>query len=154
MHNNYIRIAIDLDLPELFELGSRYLSEMKRWAKIKYSFDRAMHFASKALLDGHQQIFIKVIDDKIVGLMWGGVAPTFWSNDVIGYDVMLYVLPEYRSISVAKELVKEYEKWCKACGAIAIHTGSNSGVFKDAAASSLYKNLGYVSGGYNFFKDL
>jgi len=150
-----IRVALDLDLLALITIAERYASERDgRWCALEFDVDRALHFGAMAIQDPNQQIFIAYEGSKVQGFMWVALTSPIWSSDIIAYDVFLYVHPEHRNLSVAKALVDEFEAWAKACGAKAIHTGANSGIFKDNAAAALYEHLGYQPGGYNFYKEI
>jgi len=149
-----VRIALDVDLPCLLSLAESYLAERERWIALTFDKERAVSFAVEAMHDPNQQIFIAYEGSLVLGFIWVGLTSPIWSSDIIGYDKFLYVHPDHRNLSVAKALVDEFEKWARICGAKAIHTGANSGVMKDMAASNLYQALGYQSGGYNFYKEI
>lgn len=150
-----VRAALELDLLTLITLGDKYVSELdNRWCALTFDPDRAMMFGADAIADPNQQIFIAYEGHQIQGFLWVALTSPIWSSDIIAYDKFIYVHPEHRNLSVAKSLVAELEAWAKVCGAKAIHTGANSGLFKDEAAATLYKHLGYQPGGFNFYKEI
>lgn len=151
-----IRIALDIDIPELVRLGmTMYVPELKRWDAITIDEDKLMYLGAMSIPDPNQQVFIATSDTgEILGFHWVCVMAPAWSSDLIGTDVLLYVHPDHRNLSVAKSLIDEFEKWAKVCGAKLIHTGANSGISKDKAAKALYQHLGYDVGGYNFYKEI
>lgn len=149
-----VRAAIELDILPLITLAKTYADEAGRWAGLKFDPDRAVYYGALAMEDPNQQIFICYEGKEIYGFMWVGLTSPVWTSDTIMYDLFLYVHPEHRNLAVATALVTESEKWAKVCGAKAVHTGANSGVFKDNAASALYQHLGYQPGGFNFYKDI
>jgi len=151
---NY-RVMIDLDIMQMLNLGEQYSKEALRFTNdMEYSPDRYVQCLINSLRDENQQVFLALNKGLIVGGLWGIITGVAWSYDCIAEDLFLYILKEYRGYSIAKELVSMMEKWAIACGAKAIHTGANSGIYKDNPAIQLYKQLGYESGGFNFYKSL
>lgn len=147
-----VRIAVDLDIINLLNVAKTYVEEASRWQQLSFNPSRAVKYASIAIEDSNQQIFICTHKGVIIGFMWGIISGQIWTDDPIAKDLFLYVLPEYRSEGIGELLIKEFEKWIKACGVEIIHTGANSGILADGPASSLYEKLGYKHGGKNYFK--
>lgn len=50
---------------------------------------------------------------SIVGLMIGALGQTYFSDEPIANDVVLYMRPEYRNEFVAKQLLDAYAGWAK-----------------------------------------
>jgi len=148
------RAAIDLDIMQLVNLAEAYATEAERWCDLSLDMDKFVKHLIFAMEDENQQIFVATVNGKIVGAVWAAISGLVWTSEVICHDLFLYVDPGYRGYTLAKGLVSMLEDWAKACGAKVIHTGANSGVFKDNPASLLYKGLGYDAGGYNFYKSL
>lgn len=151
-----IRVALDIEIPKLITLGSElYYPEIERWSTMSLDVDKLMRLGAQAIQDPNQQVFIATDDaGEILGFHWVCVTELAWSSDTIGTDILLYVHPEHRNLSVAKGLIDAFEKWAKVCGAKLIHTGASSGISEDKAALTMYQHLGYDVGGYNFYKEL
>lgn len=149
-----VRAAIDLDIIPLMTLAKDYQEEASRWSTFSFDPDRIATLAAFAIPDPTQQIFIAYKGNEVHGFMWVAIDSPVWSKDIMGYDLFLYVPKKHRNLFTAKALVGAFEKWAKACGAKAVHTGTNSGIFNDNPAEALYSHLGYVKGGANFYKEL
>lgn len=149
-----VRSAIDLDIMRLLTLGEEYAMEAERFTEFSFSPERIAEKAVQAILDPNQQIFIAYEGTEILGFMWVALDQPVWTRDIIAYDLFLYVAKGKRNLFNAKALVTEAEKWAKANGAKAMHTGANSGIFKDRPAKALYGHMGYDEGGLNFYKQL
>jgi len=151
-----IRIALDIDIPQLIMLGAEhYYPEIERYTEMTLDIDKLMALGAAAITDPNQQVFMATDDTgNILGFHWVCVTELSWSSDKIGTDLLLYVHPEHRNLSVAKGLIDAFEKWAKVCRAKLIHTGASSGISGDKAAMALYQHLGYDVGGYNFYKEL
>lgn len=149
-----VRAAIDLDILPLLTLAGEYQAEASRWSVFSFDPDRAVALAAIAVMDPMQQIFIAYKGSEVHGFIWVALDSPVWSKDIVGYDLFLYVPKKHRNLFTAKALVGAFEKWAKACGAKAVHTGTNSGIFNDNPAEALYKHLGYSQGGSNFYKEI
>jgi len=148
------RAAIDLDIMQLLNIATEYAAEAERWSDLRFDKDRLVKCLVFAIKDKDQQIFIATLRGKIVGAVWAGIDKVVWSSDKICYDLFVYVHTKHRGLSLAIGLVQMMEDWGRACGAKVIHTGANSGIFKDKPASALYEYLDYDTGGLNFYKTL
>lgn len=148
------RVAFELDLMQLLSLGKEYASEAERWFGLKFDPVRCVKYAAIAVSDKDQQIFLAMDGTKIVGFVWVAIQGQVWTPDPVCKDLFAYVLPEYRNYHVGSGLIREAEKWARACGALAFHTGANSGIKGDSGAAAMYRHLGFRDGGFNFMKDL
>lgn len=147
-----IRVAVDMDLPQLITMAQRYVDEADRYSVLNFNPTKAVTYAAMAINDKDQQIFIATDKGKLVGFMWSAIKGQVWTDNPIAGDLFLFVDKEYRSLGIGARLVIECEKWIKACGVHLIMNGANSGIGNDAGASNTYKSLGYTSGGNSFIK--
>jgi ribosomal protein S18 acetylase RimI-like enzyme len=147
-----IRVAIDLDLPNLMDIANAYINEADRWNGLDFNEDKVMKYIMFAIEDRSHNIFIAVDETtkEIVGFFWGCITGQVWSNDPIGQEMFLYVSNKARGKEIGKSLVKAFIKWCKVSGCKSIHCGAHSGIDNDKPAVSLYESLGFKVGGYNF----
>ena len=148
------RSAIDLDIMQLVNIAVEYADEAIQWKEITLDVDKLVQCIIFSMKDKDQRIFIATKKGKIIGVIWAALTGFVWSSNCICQDLFLYVDKKHRGFSVAVGLVKMMEAWAKACGAKIIHTGTNSGIFKDRPASALYEGLEYEAGGFNFYKVL
>ena len=149
-----IRVAIELDLLQLVTVARKYYDEAPMFNRLQFDSARAVHFAARAVEDPFQQIFLAFDGNKLLGFLWGGVAPTVWSPDLVAYDQCLYVLKEKRNFFVASKLVKAFEEWATYLGAKIIHVGMNSGIHNNRTAQAFYTKLGYSPGGGSLYKEI
>lgn len=155
---NTISVATVDDVPALMKLADEYAREMidnaYRWASMSYDRDCAIKSGLAAISNPNHCIFMHHDGQTIHGFIWCACSSQMWSNDLVAYDVILYVHPEHRNLNVAKALVTTFEGWAKLMGCKCIHTGAYSGVLGDRAAEALYSYLGYEQGGLNFYKEV
>lgn len=151
--NYIIRMAIDLDLMRLIEIGKEYFDETgDRWSSYTFNENKLMRAAMSALKLKEHIIFVAVDTDtkEIAGFFWGCITGQMFCNEPIAHDIFLYVRPSHRDLDIGKDLIKEFMKWCEVMGCKTIQVGANSGIGKDAPAATMYKSLGFKSGGYCF----
>ena len=146
------RIAIDLDIMQLLGVAKDYYNETEFWTNLDFNSDRLVLCLIEAIEDKDQQIFLAFKEGKLIGFMWVAIVSPVWSCDTIVQDMFLYVDRSCRGLAVSVGLVEEVEEFARACGAKMIFTAANSGIMNNKSASSLYKFLGYNTGGINYYK--
>jgi GNAT superfamily N-acetyltransferase len=149
-----IRKATNTDVITLLTVGDKYFKEVKRYNGMPLNKDRVAKYALLAIQDPSQEIFVAVINNRPVGFMWVGIVGQIWTEEPMAKDLFLYVLSEYRGRSIAKKLIIAFEEWAVSRGVRNFHTGANSGIYDDYAATQLYVKQGYSHGGRNFYKHI
>lgn len=146
-----IRIALELDIMQLVNMGKEYFDEADRWNDTVFNAKKACRYAASAMQDKSHQIFVAVNDaGMIVGFFWGKLGGQVWNDDIVAQEVFFYVMEDYRNYDTGKGLIEAFMKWAKVCGASSLQVGAHSGIEGDAPASHLYKSLGFDMTGYNF----
>jgi GNAT superfamily N-acetyltransferase len=85
-------------------------------------------------------------DERIVGMFVGGVSEFFFGPDKYGFDLLLYVAPDYRGSSAAYRLVKAAAAFCFSRGAKQLRFGVSTGI-NPASTDAFYRRLGFISSG-------
>jgi GNAT superfamily N-acetyltransferase len=143
-----IRNATYDDIPKLVEMGLK-LNQESNYAHVTYAPDRVA--ATCKLMIDQGFLIVSEKDGEVVGVMMGDVQTSWYSNERMGFDLTLYIEPQHRSGLMAARMIKQFEEWCKSMGATQIRPGVSTG---SAAASKLYKAMGYVVTGEQFLKDI
>lgn len=86
-------------------------------------------------------------EERPVGFMMGVVQPMWFSNELAGYELVLYVDKESRGGLASVRLIKDFESYCKERGAKDICVGSSAEISTDAA-KRLYFGLGFSECGF------
>lgn len=147
-----VRAALVLDINRCLDLAAEYAEEAKDYSSLNYDEIRTATSMAAAIKDPDQMIFLAIKDNILVGLMWGVCTCPVWSFDKMATDMFLYVSKGHRDLFTATSLVKAYEDWAHANGAVVILTGASSGIDDNRAAKALYRHLGFREGGQNFYK--
>lgn len=91
--------------------------------------------------------------EKPVGFMMGVVHPMWFSNELAGYELTLYVDKDHRGGLSAVRLIKDFESYCKERGAKDVCVGSSAEISTDAARR-LYTGLGFSECGFVAHKEI
>jgi GNAT superfamily N-acetyltransferase len=96
-------------------------------------------------------VFVADVGGKVVGGLIGGVTDHFFNDDLHGYELAVFILPEHRGGSSALKMMKAFEMWCVDMGAKCIDLGITTGVHEDVTGR-FYEKLGYNRSGSLFRK--
>lgn len=147
-----VRAAVEADIPTLIELGAALHAESPRFRRYPYSPRKVAEMALAVIPGGGA--LVAEIDGKIVGVMAGFVVEQWFSETKVASDLTFYILPEYRKKGrAALMLVRAFEQWAKSKGAVDVVPGASTQIDPDTTRS-FYEKLGYVTSGYQFFKEL
>jgi GNAT superfamily N-acetyltransferase len=143
----------------------RYSKENKENA---LALGKAMHLESRfrhldfsdnrvlALLE-QPNVFgaFSVYNDYVTGFFLGVVQPMWFSEKKLGFDLALYIKPEYRKRRTrdAIGLIKAFEEFCVAHGCTEMNLGSTAEI-STQSAKRLYAKLGYTECGFVSRKEL
>lgn len=86
-------------------------------------------------------------------MMIGVVQPMWFSDDLAGYELVLYVDPSHRGGLGAVRMIKDFEQYCLDRGCKDINVGSSVDVSTELT-HGLYKSLGYKTCGFVAHKEL
>jgi len=92
-------------------------------------------------------------DGLAVGMMIGVVQPMWFSDDLAGYELVLYTDPDHRGGMSAMRMVKDFESHCKKLGCKDINVGSSVDVCTDLV-NKFYSALGYKTCGFVAHKEI
>lgn len=88
-----------------------------------------------------------------IGFILGLIQESWFCEEKIGFDLGLYVLPEYRGKSLAAlRLIQSFERHCKSKGCSQISLSSSASIFEEKALR-LYEKLGYIKCGFATYKN-
>lgn len=149
-----IRPFSALDLPDAVQFFRDYEEEGSSFDFMKISVEKIMVYLVRALKSNDEFIWVDVTPEgRIKALLWGKLNYYVWSDDIIASDVFNVVRKEYRGGLGSYRLLKEFEKWGKANGAIATNMGAFSGIDGNVPALRLYEGTGYHTIGTVLIKE-
>lgn len=92
-------------------------------------------------------------NSKLVGFVCGVVHESLFNDIKRVTDIGLFILPEYRSGTVAKELIAHLEKWAREQEAQQLWMGQTTGD-NPRVVERFYNRLGFTTQGFNCLKEL
>lgn len=90
--------------------------------------------------------------EEMIGFFGGFIAPYFFADEKIAYDLALFVTKEHRGSTAAVRLIQAYERWARDAGASQIQLGVTTGVQEERTVK-LFERLGYNHCGRVLKKD-
>lgn len=99
--------------------------------------------------------FVAIKDNEYVGFLVGTCTPYFFNYSVSASQELLYVKPEYRSLTPLKKLLQVFANWAELNGALEIYTGVSVHELERAdRVSNMFSYLGFKKIGYYHMKGL
>ena len=118
-------------------------------------FDSHSMISMMELCEGNRQlcIFIDEIDGKPAGCMVGMLIPSYMNlSHWAAYNMVWFVLKEYRKTKSSLRLLKAYEGWAESMGCRDIHLGVGTEGRNDM--KKCFKRYGYKSYQTTYIKRL
>ena len=125
------------DIPEILTRLEEYLSST-HYRRIPFSKKRLTQLLKantrNDLFFGH----IAVDEDgKIVGGLTAYLVQYIFADEVFADEMCFFILPEYRSLKLAREFIKSYVEWAKRRNAKEIRMTTTSGLQSEEYAKFL-----------------
>lgn len=148
-----IRQACFLDIPEIINLGCRYVEEEVR-VVAHHSAEWNAEMSACGLIDAYsrpdQFLYVAVVDGEIVGFLWAvahQLAP--WNPAMVASDYLFYIVPERRGTMLGVRLIKAYKSWAESLACVEARLSIASGIHEEQTGK-LYQRLGFSSFGTVF----
>lgn len=147
-----VREAIVADVEAIVQLGKQ-LQQSSAYADKGFSEDKAKSVVAMMVASESDNAFVAEDDQQIIGFFLGGLTYEWFSDDLLGFDYSVYVVPAKRNGRAAIKLFKAFEAWAKAKGAIRMQAGITTNI-NIQGTRRFYHFLGYQDGGVLFEKRL
>ncbi|KON32728.1 MAG: hypothetical protein AC479_06865 [miscellaneous Crenarchaeota group-6 archaeon AD8-1] len=106
------------------------------------------------LVSSPRTLFLLAIDgEELVGFTCGILHENVFNDVLRVSDIGVYVLKEYRSSDIGKNLVEQLEAWATKNKATQLWLGQTTGE-KVEAIAEYYRRLGFKISGFNAVKEL
>lgn len=141
-----IRLGTKDDRSNLLDLGF-LMHQESTYSPLSWSRVKAGTELDWTLRNG--LVLVYETDGAPRGMMLGHVKAPWFSDDLVGYEEVLYIHPEYRTARRAGQMIDYWASWCHQNGAKMLRPSTSCGTF---TADRLYEHLGYTLVGGNFVK--
>lgn len=141
------------DVPKILQM-SKDLYESSSYKRIAVDYTHARVMLEKFIIEGNKDFLVMLSHDngKPVGVIAAYVFQPLFSSEKVATEVLLWLEPEYRTPSRAKELLDAYEYWAKLVGAAVAQYGLMSSA--DPRLSKFYERRGAEEVERVYYKDL
>lgn len=149
-----VRDASHNDLHDVIYIGKKFALEAG-YSRLKVDTEKAEATFWSALEREDMLLQVLEFEGQVVGVFCGMVAPAFFTSELIGIELMWYLLPEYRGKvgSEALQMVDNYEIWAKERGACMVNM-VNIDMLNGDKVASIYKKRGYTLQENTFIKEI
>ena len=149
-----IRKAVAEDLHDCIYIGKRFAKE-SGYEKLKVNVEKAEATFWSAIEREDTLLLVVESEGQVVGVFLAMLAPAFFTDVILGVELMWYVLPEYRGKlgDTPIRILDEYEKWAKAGGASMINM-VNIDLLNGEKVAKIYKAKGYRLTENTFVKEI
>ncbi|QHB42712.1 hypothetical protein [Vibrio phage VP-HS15] len=148
-----VRQATLLDLLAFAPLAHQYAEEAAKHNNFPVDIEHTMQNAAITVQNEDGCLLLAYDDNEPVGLLWGWCHALPWSKARLAFDTILYVVPEKRKTSVGYKLMKAWEAWADARGAVEVQISIASGIHEEET-EGFFKKLGYSYVGCQFRKQV
>lgn len=146
-----IRKADADDIPSLVRLGREMHEEAPTFNIHDFDEEKLIALAHSPAMTEHGASFIAEINGEAIGMFCGVVVPHYFGHTLMANDLCLFVTKPKRGGTAAYRLIKAFEAWAIAHGAVVLRFGISTGVEADKTLK-LYEKLGYKLEGYQVNK--
>lgn len=100
-------------------------------------------------LANNRHAAIGLFNNELVGVLLGIISPHWMTKEVFATELMWYVVPQWRGVFLATEMVTLFVDWAKAEKATCVCV---SHLANNPSPSRLYKRLGFAEADTQFLK--
>ncbi|OTG58830.1 GNAT family N-acetyltransferase [Acinetobacter sp. ANC 4204] len=136
-----VRTAKLPDVPALVALGKSFIQEAPNYSSRDFDADALLRNL-EGVISGQGAVFVVESDQKIIGGIVCLTTKDWFNNDVIAFEQVFYVQPEYRASRVPLFLIDAFVNWAKHMGASRIQCGTTTGI-NTKGCLRLYERFGF-----------
>ncbi|MBT7542385.1 MAG: GNAT family N-acetyltransferase [Gammaproteobacteria bacterium] len=146
-----IRKADTDDLPSLIRLGREMHQEAPTFNTLDFDEQTLVALFNSPGMVEYGACFIAEDKGETIGMFCGLVIPHFFGHSLMANDLCLFVTKSRRGGTAAYRLIKTFESWAIAKGAVSLRFGISTNVEPERTLK-LYEKLGYKLEGYQVNK--
>lgn len=136
------RVATMEDLPRILDLGELLHKESPRWSRMSFNRAKAAEYIANLIIQPNGVVFLAEREGQVVGGIAGMVAEHWCSDDLLGYEVSLFMDGGARGTMAPARLICALEAWCEMRGALWTTAGTSTGLAPERT-TGLYETLGW-----------
>ena len=136
-----VRPATLKDMPSLLAMARQFILEAPNYSGRELN-ENALEANLTAVIQGQGAIFVTEHKDVLTGGIVCLTTKDWFNNQIIAFEQVFYVVPEYRSTQSALLLIDSFVSWSKHMNAGRVQCGTTTGINTDGCVR-LYKHFGF-----------
>lgn len=136
-----VRPATLKDMPSLLAMARQFILEAPNYSGRELN-ENALEANLAAVIQGQGAIFVTEHKDALTGGIVCLTTKDWFNNQIIAFEQVFYVVPEYRSTQSALLLIDSFVSWAKHMNAGRVQCGTTTGINTDGCVR-LYKHFGF-----------
>ena len=145
-----VRPATLKDMPSLLAMARQFILEAPNYSGRELN-ENALEANLTAVIQGQGAIFVTEHKDALTGGIVCLTTKDWFNNQIIAFEQVFYVVPEYRSTQSALLLIDGFVSWSKHMNAKRVQCGTTTGISTDGCVR-LYRHFGFTE--YGILMDL
>ncbi|MDM1736661.1 GNAT family N-acetyltransferase [Acinetobacter towneri] len=145
-----VRPATLKDMPSLLAMARQFILEAPNYSGRELD-ENALEENLTAVIQGQGAIFVTEHKDVLTGGIVCLTTKDWFNNQIIAFEQVFYVVPEYRSTQSALLLIDSFVSWSKHMNAKRVQCGTTTGISTDGCVR-LYRHFGFTE--YGILMDL
>lgn len=145
-----VRPATLKDMPSLLAMARQFILEAPNYSGRELD-ENALEANLTAVIQGQGAIFVTEHKDVLTGGIVCLTTKDWFNNQIIAFEQVFYVVPEYRSTQSALLLIDSFVSWSKHMNAKRVQCGTTTGISTDGCVR-LYRHFGFTE--YGILMDL
>lgn len=150
-----LKIPTNADLPAVIRLAKNFHAASP-YKTLSFDREKVREFA-QSIIDSDKTEKIAILameDDKPVGLIAGYTARPLFSKELISYELMWWVEPEYRHLKHGLLLIQAYEDWALRVGCKYVIGATLGEVFPEKMADKYFESNGFTKAEFAYVKEV
>jgi hypothetical protein len=150
-----IRIVREEEIDKVIDFGNKFHKEAKGYNNIEFDVDKLRHYGHNVWYKDPNWFHMAAFDENenVYGMFVGYVDEYYFSTQKYACDLILFIEETKRGGFAVVKMVRSFEKWAKAKGALEIRPAVTSGIDINRT-KGFYEKMGYQITGHNFRKDI
>lgn len=136
-----LRVAEQNDIAELVAMGQQFIKEAPNYSNRSIE-PKALEQNLNQIIDGNGAIFIVELNNIAVGGIVCATTRDWFSDQLIAFEQVFYVKPEYRATRAAIQLIDAFVEWAKSMNADRVQCGTTTGI-QTKGCLRLYERFGF-----------
>ena len=140
-----LRTASISDIPILILIAQGFIKEAPNYQSRELDI-KALEENLRTIIDGVGAVFVAEKGEQIVGGIVCLTTKDWFNNQVIAFEQVFYVLPEYRATRAPLMLIDAFINWARHMGASRVQSGTTTGISTKGCVR-LYEHFGFIQHG-------